>query len=93
MEAKLIDGIGSINTDWQGVKQLAAEFCRAAPTATAEELDAGMKCFGLAWISCQFGDGFMDRIAKESEHPALMRIVNREFLKYRLPLGTDIDMS
>lgn len=43
-----------------------------------------MKCFGIAWMNCTFGDSFMDRVAKEAEHPALLRIVRKYYMDNRL---------
>ena len=87
MHANLTDGPGSINTDWEGLKRIAAEFCRAAKDANEDELENGYKCFGLAWLSCnEFPGGLLGRVAKEAEHPALMRIVTTEYMKRRFPI-------
>lgn len=91
MEAQLFDGLGTINTDWIGLKKIAAEFLRAAPTANADELDAGIKCFGIAWMNCRFADDFLGKIAQEAEHPALLRIVRRAYMQYRIPLVGGFD--
>lgn len=84
MEAELFDGLGTINTDWYGLKLLAAEFCKAAPAASADALDAGMKCFGIAWMNCKFSDDFLGKVAQEAEHPALLRIVQKYYMDNRL---------
>jgi hypothetical protein len=76
---------GSIQTDFSGLKVMAKEFFELAVTATAEQLDGGLKCFGIAYMNCTFSDDFLGRIQKDAEAPALWRIVNNEYMKRRFP--------
>jgi hypothetical protein len=77
--------IGSIQTDYSGLKVMAKEFFDLAPTATPEQLDNGMKCFGVAYTNCTFSNDFLGEIQRDAEAPVLRRIVNNEYMKRRFP--------
>jgi hypothetical protein len=70
----------TIQTTWPELKKMAAEFLRAAPTASTEEVEAGMKAFGLGLLGCQFEDTFFGRIARTAEAPALFRICSQAYM-------------
>jgi hypothetical protein len=40
----------SLACSWEGFKGICAEFLRAADSANADELEAGAKCVGLAYL-------------------------------------------
>jgi hypothetical protein len=67
--------------DFQKLKMVAKEFFELSPNATHAELENGMKCYGLHAMYCEFPDDFMGNIQRESELPALTRIVHKEYFK------------
>lgn len=42
--------MSTFTCDLEGFKKVTAEFCKAAPTADADELEAGFKCVGLHYL-------------------------------------------
>lgn len=43
----------TIPCDIEQLKRMGKELIDALPTATLEELEAGWKCFGLAYVGCE----------------------------------------
>lgn len=46
----------TLQPTWDEFRRLIAEFLKAADTATLEELEAGAKCCGLAYLGIQWDD-------------------------------------
>ena len=44
----------TIPCDIEQLKLLGRDLILALPTATLEEVDAGWKCFGLAYLGCEY---------------------------------------
>lgn len=76
----------SIETDFEGLKKMASEFCKALPTLNLEEAENGMKCFGLAYLGCEHPDDLRGRANRDAGAPALLRIVSKEYMKYEWKL-------
>lgn len=71
----------SIYVTYNELKKLSKDFFEAAKTATTlDSLDAGLKCFGIAWLNCTFPDTPLGKIQREVEHPVLLRIVNKVYM-------------
>lgn len=51
--AELKKIMATFNCNWQQLKQVAADFIRAAPTADTEELEAGLDCFNLHYLGLE----------------------------------------
>ena len=77
----------SIETNFDGLKRMSKEFFDAMPTANLEELENGMKCFGLAYLGCEFPDDVRGRCERDAAAPALLRIVTRAYLDRQIQLS------
>lgn len=42
--------MSTFTCDLEGFKKIVADFCKAAPTADADQLEAGFKCMGLHYL-------------------------------------------
>lgn len=61
--------------NYEGLKRMAADFMKAIPSCqTIEELDNGWKCFGIAYLGCQY-----ESKAEEVMAPALFRFVCKKY--------------
>lgn len=67
-------------------KVIVRDFLVAAPTATLEELEAGMKCVGLHYLGIKFEDSFFGTLHRDAEAPALMRMSTKAFIARELDL-------
>jgi hypothetical protein len=76
----------SIKTDFDGLKRMAREFTYSMPTLDYEELENGMKAFGLAYIGCDYPDDIIGRANLEAGAPALLRIVQRAYMQRLIDL-------
>lgn len=47
----------TIGTDFEGFRQMSAEFYRACPALDSDGLDNGFKCLGLAYLGVSFAEG------------------------------------
>jgi len=81
----------SIRTDFEGLKQMASEFHKALPTLNEDELENSWKCFGLAYMGCEFPDDLRGRTNRDASAPALLRIVSRDYLQRKLELDARPD--
>lgn len=64
-----------LKPSYEGLKRIAADFMQAIPDCkTIEELDNGWKCFGLAYLGCQYASK-----AEEVMAPALFRFVAKRY--------------
>ena len=78
--------MSAIQTDFEGLKRMSSEFVKAMPTLNLDELDNGMKCFGIAYLGCDFADDLMGRANREAGAPALFRLVSHLYMKRELEL-------
>lgn len=72
--------MSSINVDFEELKKMTAEFVRAMPTLNLEELDNGMKCFGIAYLGCEFPDDIIGNANRNAAAPAIFRIVSKLYM-------------
>lgn len=77
----------TIGCTYEQFRQMAGEFFRALPTANAEELDAGLKCLGLAYLGIQWGDSRLDEIHQEVGAPTILRLATGKAILRELELG------
>lgn len=71
----------SIHVTYDELKKMSKEFFDAAnATDSLESLEAGHKCFGIAWLNCTFSDDRFGEIQREVEHPILFKIVSQVYL-------------
>lgn len=66
---------------YQELRKLSGEYVKAIPTATIEELDAGLRCVQLHYLGMK--PAADHEIAGAA---ALLRIVSREYMKAELRL-------
>lgn len=60
---------------YEGLKRIAADFMQAIPDCqTIEELDNGWKCFGIAYLGCQY-----ENEAERVMAPALFKFVMKRY--------------
>lgn len=71
----------SIPSNLESFKKIVAEFLQAAPTASAESLDAGLKCVALAY----FG---LDVPIESAEHK-----IAESFLQYAMRRHTEYEVK
>ncbi|CAN7388985.1 hypothetical protein [Variovorax sp. LjRoot178] len=72
----------SIAGSYEAFRVLCAEFLRAADTANADELAAGVKCVGLAFLGIQWDDSNpLHEIHRAAGAPALMRLVTKKTIE------------
>lgn len=83
----------SIQSDFEGLKKIASEFHKALPTLNEEELENSWKCFGLAYLGCEFPDDVRGRANRDAGAPALLRIVSRDYLDRKLALDAKANGS
>jgi hypothetical protein len=77
----------TIPGSYEAFKVLCAEFLRAADTAGADELAAGAKCVGHAFLGIQWDDANpRHSIHRAAGAPALMRIVTKKVFERELVL-------
>lgn len=72
----------SIPGTYEAFRVLCAEFLRAADTADADELAAGVKCVGLAFLGIQWEDNNRFHVIhRAAGAPALMRLVTKKTIE------------
>ena len=59
---------------FEELKKIAKSFLDRLPTATSESVENGWKMFGIAYLQTDMTD-----LQRESEGPALYRIIHREY--------------
>jgi len=69
----------TIAGSYEDFKRLTKDFFDALPTATdPEQIEAGMKCVGLAYLGIQWDDTSpMDNIHRLVGAPAVLRLVTK----------------
>lgn len=78
----------TLSVSYEEFQRIAADFLKAADTATLEELDAGLKCCGLAYLGIQWDDtNPFHAVHRQAGAPALMRIITKKFLEREVALG------
>ncbi|WP_146039605.1 MULTISPECIES: hypothetical protein [unclassified Variovorax] len=78
----------SIPGTYEAFRVLCAEFLRAADTAGADELAAGLKCVGLAFLGIQWDDtNPFHAIHRAAGAPALMRLVTKKAIERETTLA------
>lgn len=69
----------TIAGSYEAFRALCAEFLRAA---NADELAAGVKCVGLAFLGIQWDDSNpFHKVHREADAPALMRLVTKKTIE------------
>lgn len=64
-----------LKPNYEGLKRIAADFMQAIPDCgTVEELDNGWKCFGIAYLGCQY-----ENEAEQVMAPALFHFVMKRY--------------
>lgn len=71
--------MSTIQTDWEGLKQLSKEFFDAMPNLDVDGLENGFKAFSLAYLGCRFEDNALGRAHELAGAPALMSLVSRHY--------------
>lgn len=78
----------TIAGSYEAFQVLCAEFLRAADTAAADELAAGVKCVGLAFLGIQWDDSNpFHMIHRAAGAPALMRLVTKKTIERETALA------
>jgi hypothetical protein len=78
----------SIPGTYEAFRALCAEFFRAADTADADELAAGLKCVGLAYVGIEWDAGNpFHAIHCHAGAPALMRLVTKKAIEREAALA------
>lgn len=82
----------TIAGSYEAFQVLCAEFLRAADTADADELAAGVKCVGLAFLGIQWDDSNpFHKIHRAAGAPALMRLVTKKTIEREAALAVQED--
>jgi hypothetical protein len=82
----------TLNPTWDQFRRIVADFHKAADTANGEELDAGAKCVGLAFLGIQWDEGNkMHEVHRQAGAPALMRIVTRKVIDRQIAIESEED--
>lgn len=77
----------TLQPTWDEFRRLIAEFLKAADTATLEELEAGAKCCGLAYLGIQWDDNNpLHTVHRNAGAPALMRLVTKKCIEREMAL-------
>lgn len=75
---------------YEAFRVLCAEFLRAADTANADELAAGVKCVGLAFLGIKWDDDNpLHKIHQSAGAPALMRLVTKKTIERETVLAME----
>ena len=77
----------TIPCDIEQLKLLGRDLILALPTATLEEVDAGWKCFGLAYLGCEYKSP-RDEIQAVALTKMLSKLVGARTLELELSQGT-----
>lgn len=86
--AQAAEGGPSIPGTYEGFRAICSEFLRAVATTSADELEAGVHCVGLAFLGIQWDESNpLDRIHRAAGAPALMRIVTKAVIERELALA------
>ena len=77
---------------YEAFRVLCAEFLRATDTANADELAAGVKCVGLAFLGIKWDDDNpLHKIHQSAGAPALMRLVTKKTIERETVLAMEED--
>lgn len=77
----------TLSPTYEEFRRMVAEFLKAADTANKEELDAGAKCVGLAYLGIQWDDNNpIHEIQRSAGAPACMRLVTRKVIERELAI-------
>lgn len=77
----------TLNPTWEEFKQMAAEFFQAADSANTEELAAGAKCVGLAYLGIQWDDkNPLHDAHRLAGAPAIMRLITKKVAEREVSL-------
>lgn len=77
----------TLTPTYEEFRHMVAEFLKAADTANKEELDAGAKCVGLAYLGIQWDDGNpLHEIHRSAGAPACMRLVAKKVVEREVAL-------
>jgi hypothetical protein len=74
--------MNSIQVDFLGLKKLGKEFIDALPTADIDAVDAGFKCFSLAYLGCEYANS-----GEQLQARYLIQIIGRAMVKREIELG------
>ena len=77
----------TLTPTWQEFRMMSKEFFIAAKSANEEELEAGFKCLGLAYLGIQFDEGPFKKMQVEIEAPTIIRLAGKAKLDRELELG------
>ena len=77
--------MSTIKCTWDEFKKICKEYIDTSSTASYEELEAGWKCIGLAYLGLEATDALSSN-AIEVQAPVLMRIMARHKLEAELKL-------
>ena len=84
----------TIEGSYEAFRALCAEFLRAADTADADALAAGVKCVGLAFLGIQWDDSDpLHKIHQSAGAPALMRLVTKKTIERETVLAREEDTA
>lgn len=78
--------MSTIPCDIEQLKRMGKELIDALPTATLDELEAGWKCFGLAYLGCEYTSP-RDEIQAVALTKMLSRMVGMRTLELELQEG------
>lgn len=67
-------------------RRIVADFLKAADTASAAELDAGVHCVGLHFLGIQWTGSPLDEVHRKAGAPACMRLVTKKVIERELQL-------
>lgn len=79
----------TIGTDFEGFRQMSAEFYRACPALDSDGLDNGFKCLGLAYLGVSFAEGPRGAFQRDYEAPLIMRLAREARLTREAQLKSE----
>lgn len=78
----------TLTPTYEEFRRIVSEFLQAADTANADELAAGAKCCGLAYLGIQWDDSNpLHSIHRGAGAPACMRLVAKKVAEREIALG------
>jgi len=76
----------SIACTYDEFRRIVADFLKAADTATMDELEAGSKCVGLAYLGIQWDGSPLQEVHRLAGAPACLRLVGKKFAERQFQL-------
>lgn len=79
--------MSTITCTYDEFRRIVADFLKAADTANYEELEAGEKCVGLAYLGIQWDDNNpIHAIHRAAGAPACLRLVTQKVVEREVAL-------